>query len=105
MEFNLNSVFYLSVYFSRRTDVTLDRLDNLAQKSKTARAVPRTDGVIRKNKVTAGHDSSIAVLTAKEPQQAVAERTELVPEPELGDFKFYHYLKMLMSMFTQRYIT
>jgi hypothetical protein len=94
-------MFYLSIYSSRRTDVTLDRLDNPAQKSKTARAVPRTDGVIRKNKVTAGQDSPVAAMTAKEPQEAVAERTELAPEPELGDFTSCHYSKMLMSVFTQ----
>jgi hypothetical protein len=44
-------------------------------------------------------------MTAKEPQQAVAERTEVAPEPELGDFTSYHYLKMLMSVFAQSYIT
>lgn len=85
--------------------MTLDRLDNPVQKSKTARAVPRTDGVIRKNKVTTDQDSPVASMTAKEPQQAVAERTELAPEPEPGDFTSCHYLKMLMSMFAQSYIT
>ncbi|XP_023727508.1 transcription factor IIIB 90 kDa subunit isoform X1 [Cryptotermes secundus] len=69
----------------RRTDMTLDRLDNPVQKPKTARAAPRTDGVIRKNKVITGQDSPIAAMTAEEPQQAVAERTELAPEPELDD--------------------
>jgi hypothetical protein len=83
-------MFYLSVYFSRRTDMTLDRLDNPVQKSKTPRAVPRTDGVIRKNKVTTGQDSPVAAMTAEEPQQAVAERTEMAPEPELGDLTSYY---------------
>jgi hypothetical protein len=78
------------MYFYRRTDMALDRLDNPVLKSKTARAVPRTDGVTRKNKVTTGQDSPVAAVTAKEPQQIVAERTEVVPEPELGDLTFYH---------------
>jgi hypothetical protein len=98
-------MFYLSVYIFRRTDMTLDRLDNPVQKPKTARAAPRTDGVIRKSKVITGQDSPVAAVTAEEPQQAVAERTELPPEPELGDFTRYHCLKMLMSLFAQSYIT
>jgi hypothetical protein len=68
--------------------MAIDRLDNAALKSKTPRAIPRTDGVIRKNKVTTGHDSPVAAVTAKEPQQAMEERTEVAPEPELGDFTF-----------------
>jgi hypothetical protein len=71
--------------------MTLDRLDNPVPKSKTVRAVPRTDGVIRKNKVTVGQDSPVPAMTAEEPQQAVTEKTEMAPEPELGDFTSYHY--------------
>jgi hypothetical protein len=88
------------MYIYRRTSgITLDKLDDPVPKSKTVRAVPRTDGATRKNRVITGQSSPVAATTAEEPQQAVTETTELPPEPELGDLTFYHYSKMLMSIF------
>lgn len=86
--------------FSRRTsEMTLDKLDDTVSKSKTVRAVPRIDGVTRKNKITIGQGSPVAATTAEQPHQAVTETTELPPQPELGDFTSYHNIKMLVSVY------
>lgn len=88
------------MYVSRRiSDMTLDKLDDPASKSKTVRAVPRIDGVTRKNKITIGHGSTVAAAAAEEPHQTVTETTEVPPEPELGDFTSYHNIKMLLSAY------
>jgi hypothetical protein len=85
--------FSSNVLCRRTGDMSLDRLDISMPKSKTVRAVPRTDSVTRKNKATAGQGSPAAATTVQDLQPVVPEATELPPEPEIGDFTLFIILQ------------
>lgn len=85
--------FYFNVLSRRTSDMSLDRLDIPIPKSKTVRAIPRTDSVTRKNRVAAGQGSPAGATTVEELQPVVPETTELPPEPELGEFSLFVILK------------
>jgi hypothetical protein len=86
-------VFSFNVLCRRTSDMSLDRLEISIPKSKTVRAIPRTDSVTRKNRVAAGQGSPVGATTVEDLQPLVPETTELPPEPELGEFSLFIILK------------
>jgi hypothetical protein len=97
------TAFSFNVLSRRASDMSLDRLDVTIPKPKTVRAVPRTDSVTRKNKVTAGQSSPAGATTVEDLQPVMPETTQLPPEPELGDFTSDCYSEILMSLFACSY--
>ncbi|PSN31283.1 hypothetical protein C0J52_22286 [Blattella germanica] len=73
----------------RRSEISIDKLEDSVPKSKPIRAMPRTDISQRRNKVSTEPSSPVAAATAEEPQQTVLETTDLQPEAEMDEVDEY----------------